>query len=302
MNETFNTGAPPACEVGMCRKYIEPFTKWQFWNGSFYGFLTSSPEAAFDWFDCDGVFANDDRPWRWATIRELTDAGIPEAEARTMVHESQLPETQEAPWYPPQQEGFGPWIECDGHRPDGLPDESTVARLFRSERACHQYEHDPKEAEYFRGWSSIVAFCIKLDAAAVGAPSTGQSIPCDPGWRDWNAGDAQPPVDRVDIIRVAAGIKGATLTQVDNVPTVSQYWGLGSFVRKWRPAVVAAPVANPNAQMISRDGSAPARGWSDMGSPLIITADFLYSGDDDECPGALTCAPMAYRLGLGRAF
>lgn len=177
------------------------------------------------------------------------DVGL--EEAAKIVHKSQLPEAADGLWYPPQQEGFGPWVEHDGSegRPAGISNESIVARLFRSERNRRQYEHDPKEGEYFRNWSGTAAYCVKLDAP-VAAMQTAQAT--DPGWHDWHEGDSVPFVDRVDVIRTDVGVKGAAEKQIDNVVTTSQYWGPGSFVRKWRPAVPKAP-QHPNAGMIKRD-------------------------------------------------
>jgi hypothetical protein len=74
-------------------------------------------------------------------------------------------------------------------------------------------------------------------------------------WHDWHEGDTVPACDRVDVIRVDAGIKGATESQIDNVVTTSQYWGPNSFVRMWRPAVAKPAAADPNAKMVDRDSS-----------------------------------------------
>lgn len=214
-----------------------------YWDGKVLNIWCNSFAEA--WRENDGYPSScPDGEMRFATLAELTAGGIPESEARGMVHKTMLPEAA----------------------------------------AAMQTAQQPVQA-------------------------------ADYTWRDWHEGDTVPSVDRVDVIRTEAGAKGSTLKQIDNVVTTSQYWGPSSFVRKWRPAVVAPQSADPNAKMIDRDGYQPMRGinqgsWSDVACLPPYTlwrrdAIGCWTGlyeQADECAGALTCAPMAYRLGLGYAF
>jgi hypothetical protein len=218
MGQTFNSANLPAGEAGLTGGFTSGWRDTPAGRGSLRGEFKS--------YSSGGANPNG-LPWRWATLRELTDAGIPEAEARTMVHRSQLPEAQEAP--PP--------------------------------------------------------------------PSVRED------WSAWNDGDPIPAYDRVDIIRVAAGIKGASLSQIDNVATVSQYWGPGSFVRKWRPALMTMQIGDPNAKMINRDGGVTKRYWSDVGSAATYAKTLIQAYERDRRDSAFVVNAFTehgsdHRLGL----
>jgi hypothetical protein len=302
MEQTFNSGKPPAGEAGMmvyelvhygdCAAYLRRDGRV---SGNYIIRVAERPfECSFEEFKRGESLHLVDRPWRWATLRELTDSGIPEAEARTMVHRSQLPD---APWYPPQVDGYSPWIE--GRPTEGLGYKAVVQTLLGEEREAKVFTKTIGCRWNGANAQVCVAHCVELDVVAVGAQSTGSAIASDPGWHDWHEGDTVPSVDRVDVIRITAGIKGTSEHQIDNVVTTSQYWGPNSFVRKWRPAVVQ-PVTDPNAKMISQDSNTPARSWSDMGglTPFVFANrwDGAYQAAK-ECDGALTCAPWTNLLG-----
>lgn len=164
----FNTGKPPSGEAGMCvlltdeRARREYFRRWD--GKTFYcGRYRDYPDSARLAFRDPIAIGLNVVDWRWATLADLTAAGIPESEARGMVHKSMLPD---APWYPPQQEGFGPWVEHDGA---GLPvDPGTVVLvLWPMEREARRYAPEPACEAKWRHWGegcAMVAYCVKLGA------------------------------------------------------------------------------------------------------------------------------------------
>ena len=71
------------------------------------------------------------------------------------------------PWYPPRQEGFGPWIEWKPGDPG--PRIGDIVRIFRgasrdSRRWARQTFEGPAEEWSWFG-SDIVAYCVKLPDA-----------------------------------------------------------------------------------------------------------------------------------------
>lgn len=81
---------------------------------------------------------------------------------------SMLPQspTKDELWYPPQQDGFGLWVEWNG---DSLPANATVARLTGEEREARVYEHIPVASKWLLTSSfrhNTVAVCLKLDQPA----------------------------------------------------------------------------------------------------------------------------------------
>jgi hypothetical protein len=177
--EQMNTVMPPAGEAGMCRADGDWFQyfdgKW-FYNGS--RLPLSGARDAWHFFKCGdrGHVSS----WRWATISELTAAGISEDEARKMVHKSMLPD---APWYPPQQAGFGPWIERTSAACQcPVPLDARILWLTKGERRARRFERVESTARD-RAWTTeVVAYCIKLEdkpraAACVGNTVTGAAEP-----------------------------------------------------------------------------------------------------------------------------
>lgn len=168
-------------------------------------------------------------------------------------------------WYPPQQEGFGPWFEHKAG--EACPITAVKAGDYRvrftdgttTSPVCDAVRHGawaPLGLDIFstgKAPTRIAAYCLKIEAKPA---LTATCAPPDGAWRDWHEGDTVPSVDRVDVIRTEAGAKGSTLKQIDNVVTTSQYWGPSSFVRKWRPAVAKPVIADPNRKMFDRDSSA----------------------------------------------
>jgi hypothetical protein len=155
-------------------------------------------------------------------------------------------------WYPPQQPGFGPWIEWSGGE-SPVSGRSKVAWILSHERAARRYSHMERRAEHLV-WGIIGAYCVALeDQPAATACAATQSS----DWRDWHEGDTVPACDRVDVVRKSYGLRGASDESVDNVPTTSIYWGPNSFVIRWRPAAPVTPVADPNAAMVQKDAAKP---------------------------------------------
>ena len=73
---------------------------------------------------------------------------------------------QHEPWYPPQQPGFGPWIEyCVGDKGPHVNDRVVI--LTRSERAQKRVVKTPDNAAavswYENNGGTVVAYCVKLD-------------------------------------------------------------------------------------------------------------------------------------------
>lgn len=242
----FKTGKPPAGETGMCviqvcgRIYFSYFDLGRFgWRDNAINAFELREEPAG---------SQGQEGWRWATLAEITAAGIPESEARGMVHRSQLPDAK-----------WGPWIEWSGG-PCPIPPGTKAGEwqaLYRDGDAVVDDDLFGYRWYHVGDAGDFVAYRVKL--SAVPAPPgivAATCAPADGAWRDWHEGDTVPSVDRVDVIRTEAGAKGSTLKQIDNVVTTSQYWGPSSFVRKWRPAVVKPAVADPNSKMFDRDSSA----------------------------------------------
>ena len=65
------------------------------------------------------------------------------------------------PWLPPQQEGFGPWIEYRVGDP-GPREFEIAARLTKDERESRDYDHAPAQALDLCWVDSTVAYCVKL--------------------------------------------------------------------------------------------------------------------------------------------
>lgn len=185
----FNTGKPPAGEAGMLVIHIEGMTGefHAYWDRGGLGWRDRPGGQAWEMrhVPASGGFVD----WRWATLAELTAAGIPESEARGMVHKSML---ADAPWYPPQQEGFGPWVE---HTPgSGRPvaDGVIVACLYADEREAQKFTFLDDQAKFWR-WAegNIVAYCEKLeDKPAIAATCAPPSEPAQEAPEDGAAMNA----------------------------------------------------------------------------------------------------------------
>lgn len=72
--------------------------------------------------------------------------------------------TTNSKWLPPQQEGFGPWIECTGpHGERPVPGDAIVGYLLIDEREAQRYSHVAHRADRY-AWKGIcAAYCVKLD-------------------------------------------------------------------------------------------------------------------------------------------
>jgi hypothetical protein len=78
---------------------------------------------------------------------------------------------QHQPWYPPQPEGFGPWIEYDGK--NGPRGNDVVAVLTEAERGNRKGWSSEQRPAYVYGpyWrkdsdpNCIVAYCVKQEDA-----------------------------------------------------------------------------------------------------------------------------------------
>lgn len=65
-------------------------------------------------------------------------------------------------WLPPQQPGYGPWIEFTG-TPGVCPVDpnAKVEHLDANERRNERFVSSPAEAEYLT-WRNCAAYCVKL--------------------------------------------------------------------------------------------------------------------------------------------
>lgn len=85
--------------------------------------------------------------------------------------------TTNSKWLPPQQEGFGPWIEFTG--PYGQPpvaEDTRVGCLLRKEREDNRYSPEVLRARSDMWGSHCVAYCVKLEEPQVEQPAArGQS-------------------------------------------------------------------------------------------------------------------------------
>lgn len=70
---------------------------------------------------------------------------------------------QHEPWLPPQQEGFGPWIEFrEGDKGPHVND--VVHILTRGEQDARRFDHAASMVAKHWGWTGdYVAYCVKLD-------------------------------------------------------------------------------------------------------------------------------------------
>jgi hypothetical protein len=215
----------------------------------------------------------------------------------------------------PASNGWSTWIMCD--QPKGCPIPTAMAgdyEIILSDGAmarpvCHAENHGawaPIGLDIFGQGGNplrIVAYRLKRTSVGGQVAAVAPPPPIGEDWCVWDEGDAVPSCDRVDIIRVAAGIKGASLSQIDNVATVSQYWGPGSFVRKWRPAAAPALTGDPNANMINRDGGATKRYWSDVGGAATYAKTLMQAYERNLRDSALVANAFTehgsdHRLGL----
>ena len=74
---------------------------------------------------------------------------------------------QHEPWLPPQQEGFGPWIEYKpGDKGPRVGDKIRVLLLAMRQAKVEPFDLDIERANVFQ-WgpvgNPIVAYCVKLE-------------------------------------------------------------------------------------------------------------------------------------------
>lgn len=178
----FNTGKPPAGEAGMCVCAVVGLTGefWKRWDGArWYDGQSISTLGRVRTAQSTKWTSPAPKAWRWAALAEITAAGIPESEARGMVHKSML---ANAPWYPPQQDGFGPWIETD--RSGTPPVQSGVVCdvLAHCEREKRTWAPaSPRAVMDHWGWEwdegdryRLVAYCVKLATTEQAEPTTAE--------------------------------------------------------------------------------------------------------------------------------
>lgn len=69
-------------------------------------------------------------------------------------------------WLPPQQDGYGPWIEVvDGNRPQALEPGDRIQWLLQGERGSEEFNHWSGGFADWTGWSNfsgVSAYCIEL--------------------------------------------------------------------------------------------------------------------------------------------
>lgn len=88
---------------------------------------------------------------------------------------------QQALWYPPQQPGFGPWVErTSAIGKCQAPNGSRILWLTSDERLRRRFSKQECNAED-RAWSTfVVAYCIRLEDKPAAAKATkNASIPAD---------------------------------------------------------------------------------------------------------------------------
>lgn len=174
----FNTGKPPAGEAGMC--YADG-SMWKRWDGvnwldghfiNFHSINAEQLRGAHAALHIGGTPSE----WRWATLAEITAAGIPESEARGMVHKSMLPEAAaDAEW--------GPWIFCERGSKCPIPHAKAGEYAVRWTEGGKLSSHEDlcfgDDWDAVRFWDCAAgdfAYRLKRTASQVGTQSTGHAI------------------------------------------------------------------------------------------------------------------------------
>ena len=80
--------------------------------------------------------------------------------------------TTNSKWLPPQQEGFGPWIEWTGpHGESPVPGDTLVGYLLTNEREVQKYQHEGYVAGVYSWGDRCAAYCVKLEEPQVEQPA-----------------------------------------------------------------------------------------------------------------------------------
>lgn len=84
--------------------------------------------------------------------------------------------TTNSKWLPPQQEGFGPWIEFEGpYDRSPVAADTEVGYLLRVERKAQCYHHEGHPAGAYRWGSLCVAYCVKLEEQPAASDPSAQA-------------------------------------------------------------------------------------------------------------------------------
>lgn len=90
---------------------------------------------------------------------EQTEQAFREAGFSESAIDFAMSTVEEKPWYPPQQEGYGPWIEG----PPSLDLDGPFQALTPGERA-RDFAYSSTELYFAKNWPEAVAHCLPLEA------------------------------------------------------------------------------------------------------------------------------------------
>lgn len=143
-------------------------------------------------------------------------------------------ESNEQLWYPPQQEGFGPWIEHDGGGMP-VPRDARVNVLKSYERYERRFRNIGWAAAHW-AWGTVVAYCVKLDEKPAPVESGGDDVLVELR-RLWSI-YGEEAVNRVGFdVGLLAG----------------QRWTMAHLSIAADLLAASKPKADPNAAMLARD-------------------------------------------------
>lgn len=151
----------------------------------------------------------------------------------------------ERPWVPPQQPGFGPWMECDSDTP--IPCGVRCCILLKDERAERKYLHRPWDEDDVVPLGELdtfpehhVAYCVPLGAETLVACATQAT-----DWRDWNDGDTdienRPMFDADELGLVTGKWERHNARETWQKPTEAPRFMTGEFKGEVAGVLTVAP-------------------------------------------------------------
>jgi hypothetical protein len=180
MEQQWNEGLPPKGEAFLCVVNLNAISGSWFclWNRDAFGgsaYTNPHDRSAKAAIERPGRHQHSVKNWRYATESEMRSGGCTEEQIAKYCHPSQregqkdavglapLIREQQKPWYPPQQEGFGPWIE---YGPNEFVPPGRIGFLYDCEREDRRFIPNMQVLpvlEPFRP-AGVVAYCIQLSA------------------------------------------------------------------------------------------------------------------------------------------